>query len=107
VFGVSGFELLIIVVFVLIIFGPDKLPELGKTVGRAMRMFKKTQDDMERVIRAEMFMADRDKLPTPASPVMVEDEPHSAHEAKLNAATSAASVWAATAEDDEEEEDEE
>jgi TatA/E family protein of Tat protein translocase len=107
VFGVSGFELLIIIVFVLVIFGPDKMPELAKTLGRAMRMFKTTQEDMERVIRAEMFMADRDKLPTPASPVIAEGEPHSAQEAKLNAASSAASVWAATAEDDEEEEDEE
>ena len=106
-FGISGFELLIIIVFVLIIFGPDKLPELGKTVGRAMRVFKKTQEDMERVIRAEMFMADRDKLPEPASPILTSNEPHSAQEAKANAVASAASVWSATAEDDEEEEDEE
>jgi TatA/E family protein of Tat protein translocase len=107
VFGISGFELLIVVVFVLIIFGPDKLPEMAKTIGRAMRMFKKAQDDMERVIRMEMLTGDRDKT-TPAS-VLAPDGPESAstQEANADAVSAAASVWAATSEDDEEEEDEE
>ena len=48
-------ELLIIAVFALIIFGPDKLPEIARTVGKAMNEFKRAQEDMERMIKAEMY----------------------------------------------------
>ncbi len=98
-FGISGFELLIILVLVLIIFGPDKLPELGRTVGRAMGTFKRAQEDMERVIRAEMYAGDTKpsgasvpKVEAPASP-------------PVEAPTAAASIWASTDEDDEEDEE--
>jgi TatA/E family protein of Tat protein translocase len=108
VFGISGFELLIVVVFVLIIFGPDKLPELGRTVGRAMRMFKKAQDDMERVIRMEMFTAERQKATASGEPTPADlEEPVSPQESAAEAVSAAASAWAATSEDDDEEEDEE
>ena len=36
-FGISGFELVIIAAFALIIFGPDKIPEMARTAGRIMR----------------------------------------------------------------------
>ncbi len=52
--GIGGTELFIIVVFVLLIFGPDKLPQLGRTVGRFMKEFKRAQDSMESQIKAEM-----------------------------------------------------
>lgn len=39
-FGISGTELLIILFFGFLIFGPDKLPQIGRTVGRAIRQFK-------------------------------------------------------------------
>lgn len=54
-FGISGLELMIIVAFALIVFGPDKLPEMGRTVGRFMREFKRTQENMEAMIRAEVY----------------------------------------------------
>lgn len=52
--GIGGTELFIIVVFVLLIFGPDKLPQLGRTIGRFMKEFKRAQDSMEAQIRSEM-----------------------------------------------------
>jgi len=55
VFGISGTELFIVVVFALLIFGPDKLPEFGRTAGKFWREFKRAQDSMESVIRAEMY----------------------------------------------------
>lgn len=39
-FGISGTELLIILFFGFLIFGPDKLPQIGRTVGRAIRQFR-------------------------------------------------------------------
>ncbi len=52
--GIGGTELFIIVVFVMLIFGPDKLPQLGRTIGRFMKEFKRAQDSMESQIKAEM-----------------------------------------------------
>ena len=54
-FGISGTELLLISLFAFIIFGPDKIPEIARTVSKAIAMFKRTQEDMERTIKAEMY----------------------------------------------------
>jgi TatA/E family protein of Tat protein translocase len=61
VFGISGTELLIVGLFAFIIFGPDKIPEIARTVSKAVAMFKRTQEDMERTIKAEMYGLDPDK----------------------------------------------
>lgn len=45
--GVSFSELLIILVIVLILFGPGKLPEIGKALGRGIREFKKAQREID------------------------------------------------------------
>lgn len=101
-FGISGFELLIIVALVLIIFGPDKLPELGRTIGRAMGMFKRAQEDMERVIRAEMY-SDPSKGSKPSTQDVSGGEPAGEAAAPQGIATT---IWSATDEDDEEEDEE-
>jgi len=59
-FGNIGFpELLIIMVIALLIFGPKKLPEVGRSIGRALREFRKTSDEIkgkiEEEIQAEEF----------------------------------------------------
>jgi TatA/E family protein of Tat protein translocase len=55
VFGISGFELVIIAAFALLIFGPEKIPEFARTAGRIIRQFKRTQEEMEAMVRAEMY----------------------------------------------------
>lgn len=95
-FGISGFELFIIIAFGLIIFGPDKLPQMARTVGRFINQFKRFQDDMENVIRAEMYGSDRRQRAADAM--------------KTSSAASEEPVTEAVAEDyddDEEEEEEE
>lgn len=57
-FGNIGFpELLIILLIALLIFGPRKLPEVGKNIGRALREFRRASDELkdriENEIRAE------------------------------------------------------
>jgi len=61
VLGISGTELLIVGLFAFLIFGPDKIPEIARTVSKAVAMFKRTQEDMERTIKAEMYGLDPDK----------------------------------------------
>ena len=60
-FGIGGTELLIVAVFAFIIFGPDKIPEIARTVSKAVNMFKRTQEDMERLVKAEMYGLDPEK----------------------------------------------
>jgi len=38
----AGPDLLVILVIALIVFGPKKLPEIGKSIGNAMREFKRS-----------------------------------------------------------------
>jgi TatA/E family protein of Tat protein translocase len=49
-FMLAGPDLLIILVIALIVFGPKKLPELAKTIGRALGEFKKTTEEVKESI---------------------------------------------------------
>ncbi len=46
-------ELLVIIAIALIVFGPNKLPELAKAFGRAMREFKKATEEVKESFEAE------------------------------------------------------
>jgi TatA/E family protein of Tat protein translocase len=58
VFTLGGSELIIIVVLALLLFGPDKIPQLAKTIGRFTREFNKYKDIMESTIRMEISRAE-------------------------------------------------
>ena len=51
-FGIGGFELFIILIFGFLIFGPEKLPEIAKTVGKGIARFRQAQDEMNSVIKS-------------------------------------------------------
>jgi sec-independent protein translocase protein TatA len=54
-FGNIGFpELLIILAIALLIFGPKKLPEVGRSIGRALREFRKTSNEIKEKIEEEI-----------------------------------------------------
>jgi len=57
-FGIGSWEFMIIAVLALLLFGPDKLPDFARTIGRFMRDFRRYQAMMESTIRAEVFTAD-------------------------------------------------
>lgn len=66
-FGNIGFpELLIILAIALLIFGPKKLPEVGRSIGRALREFRRTSDEikerLEDEIQAEEFREIKDEI---------------------------------------------
>ncbi len=54
-FGNIGFpELLIILLIALLIFGPRKLPEVGKNVGKALREFRRASDELKGRLEEEI-----------------------------------------------------
>ena len=53
--SIGGTELLIIVIFGFLLFGPDKLPQMGRTLGRALRQFRETQQRMTSVVQSEVI----------------------------------------------------
>ncbi len=57
-FGIGSWEFVVIVVLALLLFGPDKLPDFARTIGRFMRDFRRYQAMMESTIKAEVFAAD-------------------------------------------------
>ncbi|OFK23524.1 twin-arginine translocase TatA/TatE family subunit [Olsenella sp. HMSC062G07] len=54
-FGIGGTELAIIIVFVFLLFGPDKLPGMGRTIGRALRQFKSAQEGFTEVVQTQVM----------------------------------------------------
>ena len=53
-FGLGLPEIAIIFVIALLVFGPKKLPDLGRSIGRAMAEFKKASEDFQETVRSEM-----------------------------------------------------
>jgi sec-independent protein translocase protein TatA len=59
-FGSIGMpELIIIFVIALIIFGPRKLPELGKSLGRSLNEFKKASNDLQNTLEQEIKLEEQ------------------------------------------------
>ncbi len=68
-FGIGETELVLILLFAFMIFGPDKLPGMGKTLGRALRQFRNAQEGFSQVVQTEIVdpateaMSDSPKKP--------------------------------------------
>lgn len=80
-FGIGGFELFLIVVFIFVVFGPDKMPEITKLAGAGIRKFRKAKKEMDQVLQEEVI-----------DPVMKEankpDPPKQQNKKKTSSATS-------------------
>ncbi len=66
-FGLGMQELVIILVIALIIFGPRKLPELGRSLGKSIGEFKKASNELRNTIEDEIRVEETKVTPTPAA----------------------------------------
>lgn len=58
-FNIGPMELFIVLIIVLVLFGAKRVPEIGASIGKGIREFKKSMTDVDRAIREP----DRDALP--------------------------------------------
>jgi len=53
-FNIGPLELMVILVIALLVVGPKRLPEVGRSIGRGLREFRKAQDEVQRSIRLSL-----------------------------------------------------
>ena len=70
-FGLGPQELIVILIIALLVFGPKKLPEIGKSLGKGMREFRKATRELTSTLEGDF-----------------DDEPEPKKESKTNAADS-------------------
>ncbi len=82
-FGNIGFpELLIILVIALLVFGPKKLPEVGKSIGKAVREFRRTSDEIKDRIEEEIRVSEFKDIKEDLKKDFTLDTKDFAHDAK-------------------------
>ena len=57
--SIGGTELMVIMVIALLIFGPRKLPELGRSIGKGLAEFKRASNDLKRSLEEEIDLEER------------------------------------------------
>ena len=77
-FNIGPAELVVIFLVALLVVGPKRLPELGRTIGKALREFRRTTDDLKQSFE---FGIDEDDFP---------EEPNGQEPAHVNEPTKAA-----------------
>ena len=54
-FGLGDTELMLIIIFAFLLFGPDKLPSMGRTIGRGIKQFRQASDSVTKVVKTEVL----------------------------------------------------
>ena len=62
-FGIGGVEFILILLFVFIIFGADRLPEIARVLGKAIAKFRKAQAEMNAAIQSDVKNLETDEQP--------------------------------------------
>jgi TatA/E family protein of Tat protein translocase len=77
-FDIGLQEMLLIGVIALLVFGPTKLPELGRMLGRAMREFRRASDEFRTTVETNLHINDPDPIREPPVETPVEPAASSA-----------------------------
>ena len=75
-------ELIVIFVVALIVFGPKKLPELGKSLGKGLAEFRKASNELKSTIEEQVRNVEEERPVTPHSEGQPESIPKPQHETK-------------------------
>lgn len=71
-FDIGFQELILILVIALLVFGPTRLPELGRALGRAMREFRRATEEFRSTVETNLHLNEPDPVPSPPAPVATE-----------------------------------
>jgi TatA/E family protein of Tat protein translocase len=74
-FDIGLQELVLIFVIALLVFGPKNLPQLGRSLGRAMREFRRASDEFRSTIETNLKINEPDPLPEPPAATVLEAAP--------------------------------
>jgi len=80
-FGFHPFWLVVLLIIVLIVFGPGKLPELGGAIGKGIREFRKASDQVRDEVLNATTPEQTSSTPPPAPPATSETKVESEHKA--------------------------
>jgi len=83
-FDIGFQELILILVVALIVFGPRRLPELGRALGRAMREFRRATEEFRSTVETNLHINEPDPIPA-APPEPAATEPATAEAAPATA----------------------
>ena len=89
--GIGGVELFLILLFGFLIFGPDKLPAMAKTLGKAIAKFRNAQEEMSGVLKGEMVF-DKDAEDPYKKPLDAQHDPSAKAKKGAEGAKKAASA---------------
>src|SRR5437762_13549651 len=98
-FGSVGMpEMIIILVIALIIFGPRKLPDLGRSLGKSLAEFKRASNELRNTLEEEVRLDERKTalasapVPAPVSDIVAANDMHSLDSAEPALATAVPGV---------------
>jgi sec-independent protein translocase protein TatB len=67
-FNIGPGELVVILILALVLLGPEKLPEMARTVGKGMRELKRATEDLKDQVETEFYKLDENKPPVVKPP---------------------------------------